>query len=232
MKTVILNGSPRKNWNTAQILKEAQRGAESAGDEVSYVDLYSLDYNGCHGCMACKRKGIAEPFKCRFKDGLTPVLESILQADRLIAGAPIYFDNVPGGFRSFVERISFPALSYNDYTSTFPGKVDIDMFFTMNEKRWEQLAKPSSPRRSSTHSRRAHAPTARSGRLTYAPSSPPQQQSTFFNQQKRAAYTKNPSSERQPTTQTPTTGSRLLGMVLGEYMVGRLSRCPIVTRPA
>ena len=143
MKTVILNGSPRKNWNTAQILKEAQRGAESAGDEVSYVDLYSLDYNGCRGCMACKRKGIAEPFKCRFKDGLTPVLESILQADRLIAGAPIYFDNVPGGFHSLVERISFPALSYNDYTSTFPGKVDIDMFFTMNanEKRWEQVTK-------------------------------------------------------------------------------------------
>ena len=55
MKTVILNGSPRKNWNTAQILKEAQRGAESAGDEVSYVDLYSLDNNGCRGCMACKR---------------------------------------------------------------------------------------------------------------------------------------------------------------------------------
>jgi multimeric flavodoxin WrbA len=24
MKTIILNGSPRKNWNTAQLLKEAQ----------------------------------------------------------------------------------------------------------------------------------------------------------------------------------------------------------------
>ena len=31
MKTIILNGSPRKNWNTAQLLKEAQRGAESTG---------------------------------------------------------------------------------------------------------------------------------------------------------------------------------------------------------
>lgn len=52
--------------------------------------------------------------------------------------AHVYFDNIPGSFHSFVERISFPALSYNDYTSTFPGKVDIDMFFTMNanEKRW------------------------------------------------------------------------------------------------
>lgn len=27
MKTIIINASPRKNWNTAQLLKEAQKGA-------------------------------------------------------------------------------------------------------------------------------------------------------------------------------------------------------------
>ena len=37
MKTVIINGSPRKNWNTARILKEARRGAEAAGHEITYV---------------------------------------------------------------------------------------------------------------------------------------------------------------------------------------------------
>ena len=31
MKTIILNGSPRKNWNTAMMLKEAGKGAESVG---------------------------------------------------------------------------------------------------------------------------------------------------------------------------------------------------------
>ena len=34
MKIVVLNASPRKNWNTAQLLKETARGAESAGAEV------------------------------------------------------------------------------------------------------------------------------------------------------------------------------------------------------
>ena len=140
MKTVILNGSPRKNWNTAQLLKEAQRGAESIGDEVVYIDLYSLDYNGCRSCMACKRKGVDEPSRCHFKDGLTPALESIRTADRLITGAPIYFGDVPGGFRSFIERIAFPALSYSTYASTFAGKVDVDIFLTMNasEEWWRK----------------------------------------------------------------------------------------------
>jgi multimeric flavodoxin WrbA len=30
MKTIIINASPRKNWNTAQLLKSAQKGAEEA----------------------------------------------------------------------------------------------------------------------------------------------------------------------------------------------------------
>ena len=39
MKTIILNASPRKNWNTAQLLKSATKGAESAGAEVEYIAL-------------------------------------------------------------------------------------------------------------------------------------------------------------------------------------------------
>ena len=42
MKVMLLNGSPRKNWNTAQVLKSAQKGAESVGAETEYIDLYEL----------------------------------------------------------------------------------------------------------------------------------------------------------------------------------------------
>ena len=37
---MILNGSPRKNWNTALMLREAQKGAESVGAETEYIDLF------------------------------------------------------------------------------------------------------------------------------------------------------------------------------------------------
>ena len=47
MKTIILNGSPRKNWNTAQALQSVQKGAESVGAETEYIDLYDLTYTGC-----------------------------------------------------------------------------------------------------------------------------------------------------------------------------------------
>ena len=46
MKTIILNGSPRKNWNTAMMLKEAKRGAESAGAETEYIRNLSESSHG------------------------------------------------------------------------------------------------------------------------------------------------------------------------------------------
>ena len=57
-KVVIIDGGPRKNWNTAQLLHKAQEGAESIGAEVEYISLYGLKYSGCRSCMACKRKEI------------------------------------------------------------------------------------------------------------------------------------------------------------------------------
>lgn len=132
MKTVIMNGSPRKNWNTAQLLQEAKKGAEAAGAEVTYVNLYDLNYKGCHSCLACKRKGIPNPCHCYWKDELSPVLDTILQADHLIIGTPIFFGEPTGEFRAFMERLIFPTFSYNDYSGLFKGKIDVDIFLTMN----------------------------------------------------------------------------------------------------
>lgn len=132
MKMVIINGSPRKNWNTALILKEVMKGAESAGTEVTSVDLYDLKFSGCRSCLACKRKDIAEPCRCYWKDDLTPLLEKVWQADRLVIGSPVYFGQPTGEVRCLLERATFPALSYSHNEGTFKGRVDVDVFMTMN----------------------------------------------------------------------------------------------------
>ena len=46
MKTIILNASPRKNWNTAQLLEEAKKGAEQTGAETEIFNLYNLNFTG------------------------------------------------------------------------------------------------------------------------------------------------------------------------------------------
>lgn len=44
MKVIAINGSPRKNWNTATRLKNVLSGAKSAGAETEIVHLYDLDF--------------------------------------------------------------------------------------------------------------------------------------------------------------------------------------------
>ena len=34
MKTIVINASPRKKWNTAEIMQSAKKGAESVGAET------------------------------------------------------------------------------------------------------------------------------------------------------------------------------------------------------
>lgn len=132
MKVTAINGSPRKKWNTAQLLEEALKGAGSVGAETTLVNLYDLTYKGCISCFGCKRKG-AVPCHCYLKDDLSPVLETVLRSDVLLLGSPIYFGNITGAMRGFLERLSFITMSYDDYSAqVFPGHIDSAFFFTMN----------------------------------------------------------------------------------------------------
>lgn len=133
MKAVIVNGSPRKDGNTAELLRNAARGLESRGAETEWFHLYDLDYRGCISCFSCKRKGSACNGLCAMRDGLTPVLEKILEADCLLLGSPIYFGDVTGMMRAFLERLAFPNLNYSlGLRSTFPGSVSSLFVYTMN----------------------------------------------------------------------------------------------------
>ncbi|MBR3529609.1 MAG: flavodoxin family protein [Bacteroidales bacterium] len=132
-RIIIIDGGPRKNFNTAAMLQKFAEGAGSVSDqiEVKTVRLYDLDYRGCKSCMACKIKGKASNV-CRFKDALTPVLEDVAGADGLVLGSPIYFGDVTGQMRTFLERLAFPWLSYNDYSLTAPKRMPVVLVETMN----------------------------------------------------------------------------------------------------
>lgn len=131
MKTIVLNASPRKDWNTAQLLHAAAEGAREAGAEVEYVDLYDLDFTGCHSCLACKLKD-AHRCHCFWKDDLSPLIDRVFEAGALVMGTPVYFGDTTSQFHAVTERLRFTALSYDDYSSYFEGKVDLGVILTMN----------------------------------------------------------------------------------------------------
>lgn len=111
-KIIAVNAGPRMGWNTETLITQASKGAEEAGAQVQRFDLFRLEkYTGCISCFGCKK----ERFKghCICRDGLTPVLDAIREADGLIIGSPNYLGEMTASFRALYERLIFQNLTYN-----------------------------------------------------------------------------------------------------------------------
>lgn len=134
MKAIAINGSPRKHNNTAQLLEKALEGVSSRGGDTELIHLADLNFKGCISCFSCKRKD-APHGKCAMRDDLSPVLESIKQADIVILGSPIYFMTVTSGMAAFLERLCFSNSIYSlEVPTVFPKRIASAFIYTMNIK--------------------------------------------------------------------------------------------------
>lgn len=141
MKTVVINADPKRKGVSAQLAKSAAKGAESAGSDVKYVDLYKLDLCGCRICTICKND--EEVCKCYWRDELSPLIEEIFAADSLIIATPIFFSNPTSHYMALLERMIYCIVSYKT-GNKFKGKVNVGLFYTINYPRnyFEKSVKP------------------------------------------------------------------------------------------
>lgn len=135
MKVYAINGSPRRNRNTAKMLDKALEGvkAEFPDAEVERVNLFDLKFTSCKSCFACKRKDERFKATCALKDDLAPVLQKIKEADGLVIGSPIYYRTITGQLHSFYERLLFPYMLYKEgYPTLVEKKIPTACIYTMN----------------------------------------------------------------------------------------------------
>ncbi len=137
MKIYAINGSPRKNRNTATLLKKALDGVKESAKgkeiETEIINLYDFKYTGCKSCFACKRIGGKSYGKRAINDDISGILEKVSQADGIIFGSPIYLSNITGQLQSFLERLLFPYLLYGkNYSSIAPKRMPTAFICTMN----------------------------------------------------------------------------------------------------
>ena len=107
-EALFVNGSPRIEWSTAQLLGQARQAAADAGAVTDLINLYEVTYQGCTSCFGCKLKNVKTKGICVFRDALTPILNKAMAADVIVIGSPIYFGYPTGEARSFMERLMFP----------------------------------------------------------------------------------------------------------------------------
>ena len=100
MKSILaFVGSPRNGGNCDILVHHAVQAAKETGAAAEIYYLNEMNYRGCQGCNGCKR-GDA----CVLKDDLTPLYEKIHAADAVVVASPVYFGEVSGQTKSFLDR--------------------------------------------------------------------------------------------------------------------------------
>jgi multimeric flavodoxin WrbA len=118
MNIACLLGSPRSSGNSSVMADRFLRTAESQGAETATFHLNELTFRGCQGCYACKTK--AE--ECVLSDGLTEVLETVKQAAVLVLATPVYYGDISGQMKCFIDR-TFSYLKPDYITNPLPSRL-------------------------------------------------------------------------------------------------------------
>lgn len=102
MKVVLLNASPRRNGNSAEMAAAAARGATSAGHQVESLFLSDHVEGMLSDCRLCRDVTGA----CSIKDGYERLLvDHIVPADALILATPLHYYGMTGRLKSFIDRL-------------------------------------------------------------------------------------------------------------------------------
>ncbi|MDR1019768.1 MAG: flavodoxin family protein [Synergistaceae bacterium] len=113
MKVVAVNGSPHKDGNTAEALAMMADVLREDDIETELIHPGIEKINGCIGCFYCQN---SENHMCVFKDDLVDEASRKMRAaDGLILGAPTYYSGIPGGMKSFLDRVFFSGSRYLKY---------------------------------------------------------------------------------------------------------------------
>jgi multimeric flavodoxin WrbA len=118
MKVVALNGSARKDGNTAILINCVFDELKKEGIDTELIQMAGKPIQGCIACYKCFKN---RNRRCSVdKDTLNDVIGQMEAAEGVLLGSPTYFSDVSSGMRAFIERCGFVARA-NDYM--FKGKV-------------------------------------------------------------------------------------------------------------
>ena len=105
MKVLFINGSPRKEGNTAIALAEVAKQLAKEGIESEMVWIGNKPIRGCIACGQCKVKAMG---RCVFDDDIcNKISEKFEESNALIVGSPVYYGQPNGALLSIIQRAFF-----------------------------------------------------------------------------------------------------------------------------
>lgn len=106
MKIVAINGSPRKNGNTALCLETVRREVEAAGVEFQ-VFQPGANVRPCLACYHCLDNGT---LRCvQTDDMVNDIIAACIEADGILLASPVYHGGISGNMKCVLDRLMLAA---------------------------------------------------------------------------------------------------------------------------
>ena len=119
MKVVAINGSARRDGNTARLLKTALEPLEAAGHDCVLVQLVGKQIRGCTACRKCE--DLVDGTCSGLSDDGNAVIEAMLGADALLLGSPVYFGDVTAETKAIIDRAGMVGRANGHVWARKPG---------------------------------------------------------------------------------------------------------------
>ncbi|MGN1137479.1 MAG: flavodoxin family protein [Oscillospiraceae bacterium] len=116
MNALIMNCSPVRNGATAEIVNIVSDCLKEKYD-VRKICIDDYDFNFCQGCRSCHNTA-----KCIQNDDVDKIIEQYEWADIIISVAPSYWADVPGQFKTFIDRCTPWCNTHEPHATLSSGK--------------------------------------------------------------------------------------------------------------
>ncbi|MCL2223727.1 MAG: flavodoxin family protein [Defluviitaleaceae bacterium] len=116
MKVLAINGSPRKEGNTAAMLNTVLDVAKEGGAQTEFYQAGGKPVMGCLACGSCRKN----THKCVTDDWINELYPKMLNADAILIGSPTYFADLTPETKAVIDRCGYIARSAG---SAFSRKI-------------------------------------------------------------------------------------------------------------
>lgn len=96
MKTLIINGSPRKNGSTVKMINVLIQNIKG---DIEVINTFCINIIPCDDCRYCRHNSA-----CSKDDDMTQIYRLIEEADNIVIASPVYFCSVPAPLKALIDR--------------------------------------------------------------------------------------------------------------------------------
>ena len=110
MKYIVLMGSPRKNGNTAALIKPFLEELASHHVQGEMIWLYDKRISPCIACRTCQKDWAV--FGCPHQDDAGEIFDKILACDLVVLATPIYSWYCTPPMKALLDRLVYGMNKY------------------------------------------------------------------------------------------------------------------------